>query len=92
MFTNLCPHHIGDRELFLIVDHFTGHTWSKLFPTQDARPMAEFLFETIKNEGTLPDAMIRVQSDNGKCFVDAEVCMRWGVCAGVHARIVTLFY
>jgi hypothetical protein len=46
--------------------------------------MAEFLFETIRTQGTLPDEFIRVQSDNGKCFVNAEVSI-----ADVHSELLS---
>jgi transposase InsO family protein len=56
----------GDRHIITIVDCFSKFAWAKAFPTQEALPIARYIFELFLNENMFPEIL---QSDNGKSFL-----------------------
>lgn len=56
----------GDRHIITIIDCFSKFAWAKAFPTQEADPIARYIFELFLNELKYPEIL---QSDNGKSFL-----------------------
>ena len=69
---------IGDHYLLVVIDCFTKHVWTKLFPTKQAPPVVLFLIELLKKEGK-PSIW---HSDNGGEFISdimIEVAKELGI-------------